>query len=230
MRNENFCVTLHQNFKRMIRNNIHNLRNLQGVLFSDEEMNPRQNADRDEVLTTFGPMADGIVAKMLEAGDCYLAIAEQHPVARQEHTFPSSTLHGLIIEYLTQIEGVRRSLISKRNSFLEIGSYMVWVKKLDERNLPWVNDTKSSFKRVNQKADGDDVLPVLILGYQLDQTERISKIQLIYIEGDQHLWAPIDLGDMAATNQVMPMAVPAADEPEVKVKPGKKRSKENIAI
>lgn len=214
----------------MFRNNIHNLRNLQGFLFSDEEINPRQNADRDEVLNTFGPMADCIVAKMLEAGDCYLAIAEQHPVARQEHTFPSSTLHGLIIEYLTQIEGVRRSLISKRNSFLEIGLYKVWVKKLDERNLPWVNDTKSSVKRVNQKADGEDVMPVLILGYQLDQTERISKIRLIYIEGNQHLWAPIDLGDMVATHQVMPMAVPAADEPEIKVKPGKKRTRENVAI
>ena len=214
----------------MIRNNIHNLRNLQGFLFSDEEMNPRQNADRNEVLNTFGPMADSIVAKMLEAGDCYLTIAEQHPVARQEHTFPSSNLHAFIIEYLSQIEGVRLTKFVKRNSFLEIGSYKVWVKKLDERNLPWVNDTKSSVMRANQKADGEDVQPVLILGYQLDQAERISKVQLIYIEGDQHLWAPIDLGDMAATNQVMPMAVPAADEPEVKVKPGKKRSKEKMSI
>ena len=74
-----------------------NLRNRQAFLFNDEEMNSRQNADRDEVLNTFGPMANNIVTKMLEAGDCYLAIAEQHPVARQEHTFPSSTLHGLII-------------------------------------------------------------------------------------------------------------------------------------
>ena len=68
-----------------------NLRNLDRFLFSDEEMNPRQNADRDEVVNTFGPIADSIVAKILEAGDCYLTIAEQHPVARQEHTFPSST-------------------------------------------------------------------------------------------------------------------------------------------
>ena len=210
----------------MIRNNIHNLRNLQGFLFSDEEMNPRQNADRDEVLNTFGPLANSLVTKILEAGDCYLAIAEQHPVARQEHTFPSSILHGLIIEYLTQIEGVKKSLISTRNSFLEIGLYKVWVKKLDERNQPWVNNTKSSIKRVNQKADGEDVLPVLILGYQLDLLERITKIQLIYIEGDQHLWAPIDLGSMAATNQVESISVLAADELVVKVKPGKKRSKE----
>lgn len=214
----------------MIRNSIINLRNRQTFLFSDEEMNPRQNADRNEVLNTFGPLADIIVTKMLDAGNCYLAIAERHPVARQEHTFPTSTLHGLIIEYLTQIEGVRRSVINKRNSFFEIGIYKVWVKKLDNRNLPWVNDTKSSVKRVNQKADGEDVMPVLILGYQLDQIERISKIQLVYIEGDQHLWAPIDLGDIAATNQTMPLVAPAVEEPVVKVKPSKKISRKNSAI
>lgn len=214
----------------MIRNNIHSLKNLQGVLFSDEEMNPRQNADREEVLNTFEPLAESMVSKMLDAGDCYLEIAEKHPVARLEHTFTTSILHGLIIEYLTQIEGVRKSVIKKRNSFLEIGSYKVWVKKLDERNLPWVNDTKSSLKRVNQKADGEDVLPMLILGYHLNQTEQISKILLVYIEGDQHLWAPIDLGDMAATSQVIPMSVRVVDEPEVKVKPEWKRSRGNIAI
>ena len=211
----------------MVRNSIKKLRNRQTFLFSDEEMNPRQNADRNEVLNTFGPLADIIVTKMLDAGNCYLAIAEQHPVARQEHTFPTSILHGLIIEYLTQIEGVRRTVISKRNSFLEIGIYKVWVKKLDNRNLPWVNDTISSVKRVNQKADGEDVMPVLILGYQLDQIERISKIQLVYIEGDQHLWAPIDLGDIVATNQTMPIVVPAAEELVIKVKPGKKRNRKN---
>ena len=213
----------------MIRNNINNLRNIQGFLFSDEEMSPRQDADRDAVLNAFSPLANSIVTKLLEAGNCYLEIADQHPIARQEHTFQSSTLHGLIIENLSKIEGVRRFVI-KKNSFLEIGSYKVWVKKLDESNLPWVNDTKSSVKRVNQKADGDDVMPVLILGYHLDQIERISKIQLIYIEGGQHLWAPIDLGNMAVISQEMPITVSAADELEVKVKLEKKRSKDNIAV
>ena len=214
----------------MTKNNIHYLRNLQGVLFSSEEINPRQNADREEVLNTFRELAEKMVEKMLFASDCYLEIAEKHPVARQEHTFTSSTLHGLIIEYLTQIEGVKKSVVNKRNSFLEIGSYKVWVKKLDERNLPWVNDTKSSVNRVNQKAEGEDVLPMLILGYHLDQAERISKILLVYIKGDQHLWAPIDLGDMAATNQIAAMTVPATEEPVVGVKPGKQRDKEKAAL
>ena len=73
-------------------------------------------------------------------------------------------------------------------------------------------------------------MPVLILGYHLDQIERISKIQLIYIEGDQHLWAPIDLGNIAVISQTMPITVSAADELEVKVKPEKKRNRDNIAI
>ena len=77
-----------------------NLRNLDRFLFSDEEMNPRQNAVRDEVLTAFTPMASSLVTKIIEAGDNYLEFAENHPVARQESTFPSSTLHGLIIEKL----------------------------------------------------------------------------------------------------------------------------------
>jgi hypothetical protein len=126
-------------------------------------MNPRQNADRDEVLTAFTPMANILVTKILEAGDCYLDIADNHPIARQESTFPSSTLHGLIIEKLSEIEGVRLTKPSKRNTIIELGSYKVWVKKLDERGLPWVNDTKSSVKRINQKAEGEDVMPVLYL-------------------------------------------------------------------
>ena len=172
-----------------------NLRNLDRFLFSDEEMNPRQNAVRDEVLTAFTPMASNLVMKIIEAGDNYLEFAE-----------------------------------NQRNTIIEIGSYKVWVKKLDERGLPWVNDTKSSVKRINQKAEGEDVMPVLILGYQLNQIEHISQVTLSYMEGDQHLWAPIDLGDMAATNQIAAMTVPATEEPVVGVKPGKQRDKEKAAL
>ena len=214
----------------MTRNNIMNLRNLDRFLFSDEEMNPRQNAVRDEVLTAFTPMASSLVTKIIEAGDNYLEFAENHPVARQESTFPSSTLHGLIIEKLSEIEGIRLTKPSKRNTIIEIGSYKVWVKKLDERGLPWVNDTKSSVKRINQKAEGEDVMPVLILGYQLNQIEHISQVTLSYMEGDQHLWAPIDLGDMAANNQIAAMTVPSTEEPVVGVKPGKQRGKEKAAL
>lgn len=209
----------------MVRNSILNLRNREQFLFTDEEMNPRQNADREEVLRVFTPLTHNIVSKILEAGDCYLEIAEKYPIARQESTFPSSLLHGLIIEKLSEIETVRLTQPTKRNSIIEIGSYKVWVKKLDERGMPWINETKSSVKRITQKAEGEDDLPLLILGYQLSQMERISQISLLYIKGDQHLWSPINLGDIAATSHIESITNTSPEGLDVHVKPGKERSR-----
>lgn len=199
-------------------------------LFRDEDFDPRQNAERNEVLSVFAPLANSLVMKILEAGDCYLAFAENHPVARRESTFPSSILHGLIVEKLSEIEGVRVIKTNKRNSFFEIGPYKVWVKKLNEDGLPWVNETRSSIMRISQKADGEDTKPVLILGYQLSQTEKITRIILVYIDGDQHLWTPIDLGDMAASNYMVPISVSTVEEPAVSIKPDKQREKRKIVI
>lgn len=208
----------------MVRNDIFYLSG-DPLLFSEAEMNPRLGADRDEVLSTFSPLCDDIIAKMFEAGNEYLQIAEIHPIARREHTFASSVLHGFFIEKLSEIPGVRSTKINKRNSILEIGQYKVWIKKLDTSGMPWVNETLSSVKRVYQRAEGDDIMPILILGYRLDQIERISSIQLIYIKGDRLLWAPIDLGGMAASNQFIRLSEPDSDEPEVTVKPEKKKGK-----
>lgn len=212
----------------MIRNNISQLRNRSLFLFTDEEMNPRQDANRDEVLKVFTPLANNLVAKILEAGNCYLQYAEGHAVARRENTFCASNMHGLIIEHLSQVEGVRITQISKGNSILEIGSYKVWIKKLDNNGMPWVNITKSSTKRIYQKAEGEDTLPMLILGYQLDEIERVSHICILYLEGDQHLWAPIDIGDIAASNQISMTKISSGDEPMVTVKPEKQKGKEAV--
>lgn len=212
----------------MTRNNISQLRNQSLFLFTDEEMNPRQDANRNEVLSAFTPIANNLVAKILEAGDCYLQYADKHAVARRENTFCASNMHGLIIEYLSQVEGIRITQISKGNSILEIGSYKVWIKRLDINGMPWVNMTKSSTKRIYQKAEGEDTLPMLILGYQLDEIERISHIYILYLEGNQHLWAPIDIGDIAASNQVSITSISAGDEPIVTVKPQKQKGKEAV--
>lgn len=212
----------------MIRNDISQLRNRSLFLFTDEEMNPRQDANRDEVLKVFTPLANNLVAKILEAGNCYLQYAEGHAVARRENTFCASNMHGLIIEHLSQVEGVRITQISKGNSILEIGSYKVWIKKLDNNGMSWVNITKSSTKRIYQKAEGEDTLPMLILGYQLDEIERVSHICILYLEGDQHLWAPIDIGDIAASNQISMTKISSGDEPMVTVKPEKQKGKEAV--
>lgn len=94
--------------------------------------------------------------------------------------------------------------------------------------MPWVNMTKSSTKRIYQKAEGEDTLPMLILGYQLDEIERISHIYILYLEGNKHLWVPIDIGDIAASNQVSITSIPAGDEPIVTVKPQKQKGKEAV--
>lgn len=223
-----FIVSLQPNLKAMKTNNISNLRNRSLFLFADEEMNPRQDANREEVLTVFTPLAGNIVAKILEAGDCYLQYAESHAIARRENTFCSSNMHGLIIEYLTQVYGVRVTQFSKGNSIVEIGNYKVWVKKLDDNGLPWVNETKSSTKRIYQKAEGEDTMPMLILGYQLDEIERISHIYIMYLEGNRHIWAPIDIGNMVASNQIEVITNAPSDEPLVTVKPEKQKGKEAV--
>lgn len=214
----------------MIYNNISNLKNNMLFLFSDEEINPRRDANRDEVLRLFTPLANTIVAKILEAGDCYLRYAENHVIARRENTFCSSNMHGLIIEHLSQVEGVRVTQFSKGNSIAEIGPYKVWVKKLDDNGMPSVNDTKSSTKRIFQKAEGEDMMPMLILGYQLDEVERVSHIYILYLQGCNHIWAPIDIGNLVASNriEVITSASTSLDEPIVTVKPEKQRGKEAV--
>lgn len=212
----------------MIRNNISLLRNRELFLFTEEEMNPRQNANREEVLGVFAPIANNIVSKILEAGDCYLQFAEAHAMARRENNFCSSIMHALIIENLSQMDGVRIVQPTKGNSMLEISGYKVWIKKLDDNKQPWVNATISSTKRIYQKAEGTDNLPMLILGYQLNDIEVVSQIYILYLKGDDHLWAPIDIGDIAASNRISMTAATTVEEPIVRVKPEKRRGKEAV--
>lgn len=201
-----------------MRNKITNLRNRMGFLFTEEEMFSRTSAERENVISTFAPIEADIVNGMMNAGNSYLQFAEKFPIARREHNFVTMMLHSLIIEELAKISGVTLDCIAKRpnNTVLRIGSYLVWLKKLDKDGKPSINRTKSSAKRINQKTEGDDTQPMLILGYKLDDLQRIVNISISYMEGDRHLWAPIDIGDRVAnaTNLV----VNSAEEAEVQVK------------
>lgn len=201
-----------------MENSINNLRNRMGFLFTEEEMFSRTSAERENVISTFAPIEADIVNGIMNAGNNYLQFAEKFPIARREHNFVTMVLHSLIIEELAKISGVTLDSIAKRpnNTVLHIGSYLVWLKKLDKDGKPSINRTKSSAKRINQKAEGDDTQPMLILGYKLDDLQRIVNISISYMEGDKHLWAPIDIGDRVAnaTNLV----VNSAEEAEVQVK------------
>ena len=211
----------------MILNSIENLKNRIGFLFTDEEMCLRENADRNSVIEAFDPIVNQMVDCIIQVGNDYQVYAENHPVAREENNFVSTVLHGLMIEKLQQIPGVHAEKIGKtRNTLLRYGSYMLWVKKLDDDGKPNVNKTKSSVKRINQRVDGTDTLPMLILGYQLDDIQRIINISICYMQGDKHLWAPIDLGDKVASSLVTISKQP--EELLVKVKANKKKKNEAI--
>ena len=69
---------------------------------------------------------------------------------------------------------------------------------------------------------------MLILGYQLNDIEVVSNIYILYLEGDQHLWAPIDIGDIAASSRISITTSTIVEEPIVKVKPEKQRGKEAL--
>ena len=200
-----------------------------GYLFSEEEMLPRKNALRDVVVSIFEPIETDIVKAMLSAGDDYLLLADKNPIARREHNFVTTTLHGLMIEKLSKISGVTldNMINSSRSTILRIGSYLVWLKKLDKDGKPNINKTKTSAKRINQKAEGDDTQPMLILGYKLDDLQRIYHISISYMEGDKHLWAPIDIGDKVASSLFISHS-PSSEELDVKVRPKKRKNIEAI--
>lgn len=199
-------------------NSINNLRNRMGFLFTEEEMFSRTSAERENVISTFAPIEADIVNRIMNAGNNYLQFAENFPIARREHNFVTMMLHSLIIEELAKISGVTLDCIAKRpnNTVLRIGSYLVWLKKLDKDGKPSINRTKSSTKRISQKAEGDDNQPMLILGYKLDDLQRIVNISISYMEGDKHLWAPIDIGDRVANS--VNIVASSAEEAEVQVK------------
>lgn len=213
----------------MNKNNIKNLKNHMQYLFSDEEMFPRKNAKRDEVVSTFETIGTDIVNAMLAAGDDYLQLADKNPIARREHNFATTILHGLMIEKLSKISEVTLDNMTNSSSstILRIGSYLVWLKKLDKDGKPKINNTQTSTKRIYQKAEGEDTQPMLILGYKLDDLQRINHISISYMEGDKHLWAPIDIGDNAASSLVISHS-PSSEELDVKVRPKIKKKIEVV--
>lgn len=227
IRSSKFLLIFAENINDMIFNSVENLKNRMGFLFTDEEMYPRENADRNSVVEAFNPIVNQVVDCIIQAGNDYQVYAESHPVARRENNFVSTMLHGLMIEKLQQIPDVHAEKIGKtRNTILRYGSYKLWVKKLDNDGKPNINKTKSSVKRINQRVDGTDTLPMLILGYQLDDVQRITNISICYMQGDKHLWAPIDIGDKVASSLVT--ISKQTEAPLVKVKANKKKKNEAI--
>ena len=213
----------------MVRTTVENMKPTMGLLFSEEEMCPRINAVREEVYNAFSIIADKIANAIVEANNDYLAFAENHSIARRQNNFVTTNLHGLIIEKMSNVPDVElKHMDGSGNVLLSYGKYQVWTKKLDEAGMPNINYTKSSVKRISQIVDGNDVAPMLILGYTLDELQRVSSIKLQYMQGTKHLWAPIDIVEMMTTGTTTTIESQAEDVVSVKVKPGKNRNVEAI--
>ena len=208
----------------MNKENINRLRDFSLSLFSDSDFEPRNDAEREDVQGFFEPFYELIVNAFLTANEKYLDYAEEHSIARQQHCFSETNLHGLLIEYLSKIEGVSISNMSSNGKGLKLGKYTVWVKKIDDSYKPKYNITRASVKRVCQYSENDEKEPVLILGYQLDSMQRISGIYIVYLKGSEIVWPPINVGDIVAHRiQIKPHTPKTESEPVVKVKRGKKK-------
>ena len=72
---------------------------------------------------------------------------------------------------------------------------------------------------------------MLILGYQLNDHQKIVGLHLLYLRGDEKIWAPINIGDLGAKllesiNRPEMVVTPTqVEEVEIKVKTSRKRAK-----
>lgn len=205
--------------------------NLDGVSLFEEECKPRNHADREKVLSVIEPICPQIVEAVMKAENDYQSYAAQHPICRQGTNFAPMNMTWLIVESLLQTEGIKQTNSTLNYPNVDIMGNHVWVKKVDDALLPKVNATRASAKRSNQYCQNEEDEPILILGYQLDSRQSIKGIYLEYLKGQEQLWAPINVGDIGARilqqNTVLLQAQSSTtSEVEVKVKKGKKRTKQ----
>lgn len=192
-----------------------------------EEFQPRHEADREKVVELIKPHSDGLMNAILTADDKYQAFAADNAIARQQHSFAPSNLTALIVQEISKISGFTLNNFSKGTPEIMFDDYKFWVKKIDEKFSPRFNQTKSSQSRANQLTNDDDEKSILILGYQLNDLQRVSGVYLVYLRGEEKIWTPINLGDMAA--QIEEEAMPVNTQQEVAeipmtVKKGKRAS------
>ena len=219
-------------FNHMKYNRLKSLRDLQLNLFADEETSSRQSAERLDVVSAITPVALDVVKCILTKCNEYLDFADKHPVARQQPNFVTGNIQPLILEALIESGHFKAKCLNANTSYqaVEFAGYVIWVKKLNDGLFPNVNLTKASVKRVLQKSEQDEIEPVLIFGYQLDDTQRITGLYLTYMLGDKFLWSPINLGDIASSmseTKILSHCAGAEDDVLVAVKPNKK-NKTNV--
>ena len=213
--------------------NYSRLIDVNGVPLFEYECLPRNHVEREKVLKDIEPLCPQIAKAVMKAEDGYQAYAAEHPIGRQGKNFAPMNMTWLIIEKLLQIEGIKATSSTFDYPNVEIQGHHVWVKKVDDSLLPKFNLTKASAKRSNQFCQDGENEPILILGYQLNSMQKVVGIHLEYLKGQEHLWSPINVGDIGAKylqkNSIfMQSNSSVSDEVEVKVQQEKKRAKKQI--
>lgn len=181
---------------------LNRFKNLQASIYFGDDYQPRNEAERKEVLDFISPYAESIMVAILQAERKFQNYACENPIARQCNNFAPVNMTNLIAQELSGLSGFCLNNFTRGNPEVVIGEYKFWIKKVDTNLQPKFNSTKSTISRVNQLSqDEEDQLPILILGYQLSDDQRVSNVHLIYRRGVNMIWAPINIGDLGAQKQ-----------------------------
>lgn len=207
--------------------NFSRFKDLQIPIDFGDDFQPRLEANREKVIELIKPQSTGLMNAILIAGDKYQNFANDNAIARQLNNFAPINLTALIVQEISLLDNFSLNNFTKGNPEIIFDDYKFWVKKIDQKFFPKVNNTKSSQSRVNQLSNTDDENAILILGYQLNDLQQITGVYLVYLRGEELVWAPINLGDMAA--QLEEQNVPVQTQHEVTevpmtVKKGKRAS------
>jgi len=196
-------------------------RNLQGMLFELNEILPRSIAVRDEVVDRLRPIANQISEKVIAAWDDYNNCVSLNSDANRDKKWKTLTYNVKLSNRLAEIPGFVIRNDFEETNLLDYGEYLIWVKKLDKKSRPIINNTKASKLRINQETDSNDLSPVLIMGFQFAKDGTVDNLSFSYFKGKDVLWR-IFLDELLA-NAVLPkesslQIVSSGDEDFIKVK------------
>lgn len=200
-------------------------------LFPKEEMFPRETVLQSEFNDAFKPMADVVVGAMNSACGTYHDFFNDHPLMERDNkSFPAIFWNSAIREQLLKIPQLECDYLegAYRRLFLKIGRAKLFIKKVDHKySTSNIETAAVQMYRDQLTDDEDDKDMVLILGYQLDETERhIIDVSVICRIGDRIEWVT-DVYDLCNSEQNNSIAtlkfehptINEQDEVEVTTKP-----------
>lgn len=137
-------------------------------LFGADEVFELKNVHKDEVLTITKPLMPGIKEALDLAFDYAEADREQN--TNLNYLVPRHFSDNVYAAFVTNLQNVTGCKIvkNKNNSWPELeieGGIRVWVRKLNKKLLVNSTSISGNLKKNQKTRDGNDVRPVIILGY-----------------------------------------------------------------